>query len=192
MASTFRRLATLSIGAAALVATSACAVYAEQRRPLPRGQVYGAERAQLDRGYRDGVRAGERDLRSRDRFDYRDERAWQRAGSRAYREGFERGYAAGYRRTDGRYGNDDRYSRDTRGGYGAGYGNVATQTGFRDGYEQGLEDARDGDRHDPVRARRYRSADHDYDRRYGDRERWKIDYRQGFLAGYERGYREGR
>ena len=46
----------------------------------------------------------------------------------------------------------------------------AAEIGFRDGIEAGRDDARHRERFDPVRARRYRSADHDYDRRYGSRD----------------------
>ena len=55
-----------------------------------------------------------------------------------------------------------------------------------------MEDARDGDRYDPVRAKDYRDGDNGYDRRFGTRDQWKIAYRDGFKAGYERGYREAR
>ena len=55
-----------------------------------------------------------------------------------------------------------------------------------------MEDARDGDRFDPVRAKDYRDGDNGYDRRYGTRDQWKVAYRDGSKAGYERGYREAR
>lgn len=204
-----KRVAILSIAATALTLTAACAAYAQSGRVVRRGPVYQSSQVQFDRGYREGVRAGERDLRSRDRYDYRDERAWQRADTRAFREGFERGYNEAYRRggyvgrggyggygrgpgDDGRYGrDDDRYGRDGR--YGrSGYGNPAAEAGYEDGYRQGVDDARDGDRRDPVRAKRYREGDRGYDRRYGSRDDWKAAYRQAFIAGYDRGYREFR
>ena len=68
----------------------------------------------------------------------------------------------------------------------------ASDRGFSDGYEKGLEDARDGDRYDPVRHKWYRSADRGYNGRYGVRERYKNLYRDGFRSGYDRGYRDGR
>lgn len=198
MSTLARRLALLSLAAFALTASTACAVYA-QGRGYPRGPVYGggAVQAHYERGYRDGLRAGERDERRHERYNYRDERDWRRAPSAAYREGFERGYAVGYRRGDDRYGRYDRYGRDGRYGrddrYGrGGYGNLAAERGFRDGYEEGRKDARDRDRFDPVRSKKYRSADDGYDRRYGTREQWKAAYRAAFRQGYERGYREGR
>ena len=194
-----KRLAMLSIAATALTLTSACAAYAQSGRVV-RGPVYQSSQIQYDRGFREGVRAGERDLRSRDRYNYRDERAWQRADTRAFREGFERGYSEAYRRGGyvgqggyGGYGRDDRYGRgDDRYGRGPGYANPASAAGYEDGYRQGLDDARDGDRRDPVRAKHYREGDRGYDRRYGSRDDWKRVYRQAFIAGYDRGYREGR
>jgi hypothetical protein len=72
------------------------------------------------------------------------------------------------------------------------YGSVAARNGYRDGIEAGRDDARHRDRFDPVRARRYREGDHDYDRRYGPRDDYKRDYRVAFERGYEQGYRQVR
>ena len=68
------------------------------------------------------------------------------------------------------------------------YGSVAARNGYRDGIEAGRDDARHRDRFDPVRARRYRDGDHDYDRRYGPRDDYKRDYRSAFEQGYREGY----
>ena len=68
----------------------------------------------------------------------------------------------------------------------------AEEIGFRDGLEAGRDDARHRERFDPVRARRYRSADHDYDRRYGSRDEYARDYRAAFERGYREGYERGR
>ncbi len=85
-----------------------------------------------------------------------------------------------------------------RGGYG-GYGgsgnygsSPAAQNGYRDGYEQGRNDARGSNRFDPIGSRRYRSGDHDYDGRYGSRDDYKREYRAAFQAGYDEGYRGSR
>ncbi len=200
MSPSLTRLAFLTIAAAALTFTTACTAYAQNGRAGRRSPVVYGSQAQFDYGYREGVRAGERDVRSRDSYDYRDERAWQRARNRAFREGFERGYAEAYR-SRGAYGRDSRGGDNGR--YGSGrygddrYGrqvhnNPAAAAGYDDGYRQGLDDARDGDRSDPVRARNYRSADRGYDRRYGSKDEWKRIYREGFMSGYQRGYREAR
>ena len=79
-------------------------------------------------------------------------------------------------------------------GYGDGYGydDYARSTGYRDGYEKGLDAARDRDRFDPRRERWYRSGDRGYmrDARMS-RDQYKDIYRRGFVSGYEAGYRDG-
>ena len=61
--------------------------------------------------------------------------------------------------------------------------------GYRDGYEHGRHDARDGNRYKPQPNEHYRKADNG---RGGSRGGQKQEYRRGFLAGYEEGYRDGR
>ena len=78
-----------------------------------------------------------------------------------------------------------------RGG-GYGYGDVAYQRGFDDGYRRGMEAARDGDRYDPRREGWYRSGDRGYDRRYGSRDGYRQVYRDAFSRGYDQGYRDSR
>src|SRR5262245_32553361 len=46
------------------------------------------------------------------------------------------------------------------------YQDMAYSRGYDDGYRQGLDAARDGDRYDVRREGWYRSADRGYDRRY--------------------------
>ena len=92
-----------------------------------------SRRVAYDNGYREGVKEGERDARSRNTFDYQDERTWQRAdkgyhrsfGDRqryeqTFRTGFASGYSDAYRRFAPGYdsrGNGGIYP-NTRGGYG--------------------------------------------------------------------------
>jgi hypothetical protein len=130
---------------------------------------------------------------------------------RVFRRGYEAGYAEGYNRIArrsggyGGYGGRDGYGdprRATpgiviqppygspRGGYG--YQSPAAQNGYRDGLEAGRNDAREGERFDPIRPKRYREGDHDYDNRYGPRDEYRRDYRAAFQQGYEQGYREYR
>jgi hypothetical protein len=77
-----------------------------------------------------------------------------------------------------------------RGRYG--YGSVAFDNGYKDGFDKGRADGRDRDAYDPVRHSRYRSADRGYDRRYGSKDQYKDGYRDGFRAGYDQGYRDAR
>ena len=80
--------------------------------------------------------------------------------------------------------------RNRQGGGAARYNSAAYDNGLRDGYEKGREDGRDNDSFDPVRHSRYRSGDRGYNSRYGSRDDYKLVYRDGFEAGYQRGYRE--
>jgi hypothetical protein len=177
-----------------------------------------ARRAAYDNGYREGRRRGEEAARSGRPFDVEREREYRSADSgynRAYgdrtryrndfRGGFAEGYRDGYQRSGGGV-----YSRDARGGYyggggsggyyggnapgyyggNAGYG--AFQNGVADGYRKGLDDVRERHYPDARRQSWYRSGDHDYDKRYGSKDAYKIEYRRGFEEGYERAFREGR
>jgi hypothetical protein len=65
----------------------------------------------------------------------------------------------------------------------------AFNQGYRDGLDAGRSDARHHRRFSPERAARFRSADHDYNRRYGSRDQYMRIYRDGFREGYERGFR---
>lgn len=205
----------------------AAPVSAQWGRPDPRpsygsGPYSEVRRIAFDRGYREGVKEGEKDGRSRDPFRYQDEGDYRNGdvgynrsyGDRefyrqAFRAGFSEGYADGYRRySRGGYGND-RYG-DPRYGdprYGGGYGYPGRgygapgrndrylspfDIGARDGLEKGREDARDRRAFDARRHKWYRDGDRDYNDRYGNRERYKDEYRRGFIAGYERGFRDWR
>ena len=197
------RMAIFSFMAALAVTAAAAPAEAQNRRAVPRAQAdRQAREAQMhfDNGVRDGLREGQTDARRGDRFGFNDERAWQR-GSAPYRQGFEAGYRRAYQLNQrggyGAYGGSGVYGGGGYGGNGGRsrapiYANPAMAAGFNDGYEQGFEDARDGDRYDPIRAKDYRDADNDYDRRFGTKAQWQVAYREGFRAGYQQGYEEVR
>jgi hypothetical protein len=67
---------------------------------------------------------------------------------------------------------------------------AAFDFGRRDGYEAGFDAARHR-RFEPMRHRYYRST-RGWDRRFGGRDAYDVNYRNGFRAGYEAGYRDGR
>lgn len=199
------------------VATPACAAQT-YGYPGGRNGGYGREleRRAYDTGYREGVQEGRNDARrgrdfSYSRHDeYRDADDGYRRGTvdrdsyrRSFRQGFQTGYSESfnrYARSNGRYPRDNNSPRGNtnpgdRGGYSNGYPSnrgvfrsPAADTGYRDGLEGGRSDARDRGRFDPVRAKRYREGDHDYDGRYGSREDYKREYRAAFEQGYREGY----
>jgi hypothetical protein len=96
------------------------------------------------------------------------------------------------------YGEDNWRNSQRRGPFGARgddryrYSNPAIENGYRDGLDKGREDARDRDRFNPERHGRYRSADHGYERRYGDKDDYRRIYRRGFEQGYRDGYMSAR
>jgi hypothetical protein len=73
-----------------------------------------------------------------------------------------------------------------------GYGNqiyrVAQDYGYRDGINQGAEDARDRDRYAPDRASNYKKATNGYNSDYRNKEGYKQAYRDAFVRGYDEGY----
>jgi hypothetical protein len=136
-----------------------------------------------------------------------------------FRRGFVSGYDDGYygRNTrnssygDDRYRNDDRYrplpapppvygnvypgSPAYGGGYGGGYGgsygvNPGFDRGYREGLDKGRNDGKHHDSYDPRRQKWYRDGDRGYRDEYGPRRNYENAYRDGFLRGYDQGYRE--
>ena len=134
-----------------------------------------------------------------------------------YRDEFRRGFAQGYQeaygrsngydgRRDGQWGSQypsngrvyggvlgDRGDRGYgygNGGYGAGF-SIAFRNGAGDGYQKGLDDARDGKYPQPERQKWYRQGDRNYNGRDGiPRDEYKNEYRRGFQEGYRRAYNE--
>ena len=192
----------LAPAAGALLLVASVPAEAQWNRPDARPS-YGyspyaeARRIAYDNGYREGVKEGEKDGRQHDRYEYRDERDFQRADAgyhnhygdvERYRQSFRAGFIDGYGQGFGRYsrGNGHGYG-GYRGGYG--YYSPAFDNGAREGFEKGVDDARDHDRYDPRAQKWYREGDRHYKDDYGPREQYKDDYRRGFLSGYEQGYR---
>ena len=171
--------------------------YPAPQYPVP-PEAIGARAYQ--RGYVEGRTHGERDRLNGRKFDYarhndyRDADDGYQFGDRReyrgeFRRGFVDGYGIGYRSYASAATAPASGPAYARGGY---TNTAAWQNGYRDGYDQGRKDARDGDRFDPIRSSRYRSGDHDYDRQYGSRDLYKRQYREAFNQGYDRGYRERR
>ena len=76
-----------------------------------------------------------------------------------------------------------------RGGvYGRDLDRRAYDNGFREGREEGQNDARHNRGYSPQRHDEYRDADDGYNRGSGDREYYRRAYRQGFEAGYRQSY----
>jgi flagellar biosynthesis/type III secretory pathway protein FliH len=141
-----------------------------------------------------------------DRNRYRDN--FRNGYSDGYRAAYDRAYSGGgyyggrqtpRRDTYGYPGNypaypqsGRNYPQDRYGDYGSGVSRIAFQNGANDGYEKGLDDARDRKSPDPTRQKWYRSGDRHYEGRYGSKEAYKDQYRRGFQEGYQRAYRDAR
>jgi hypothetical protein len=213
------RHVTAAVGAAALIALAAPA-QAQVWGPNGRPGTYSdsARSVAFNNGYQEGLHHGQEAVRDRRPLDIEREKDFRKAdegyrreyGSKdlyrdEFRRGFTQGYQEAYARFDNRgivtnrgYGNDRGY-RDDRGyrndrGYGSGYGavlSVAFRNGETDGYQKGLNDARDGKYPQPERQKWYRSGDRNYSGRDGiSREEYKNEYRRGFQQGYARAYGE--
>lgn len=163
-------------------------------------------------GYLDGFQRGREDRRAREGYHFKG-RDYDHAlrgyepymGSRdRYRRGYRQGYVAGY--NDGFRGREARFSgplnqnpyNDAMTGYGpaSGYGpgprfghrSVAFQIGYKDGLIAGGKDRRKNKKFRPTKHDKYEDADHGYSHDYGRKKIYKREYREGFVAGYERGY----
>lgn len=160
-----------------------------------------APQAAFSEGYERGVRAGVTDGRRGDAFRFNDEDDYRRGdigyrsqfGTRDryridFRIGFERGYRSGYEQSRVRAGSAP--WSNTRGPWRSGRNDLASATGFSDGYQAGANDARNRRRFDPVSESRYRSGDHGYERWYGSRDVYKDNYREAFRDGYREGYQD--
>jgi hypothetical protein len=167
-----------------------------------------AQRAAYENGYRNGLKRGEQAARDGRPLDIERERDYRSAdggynrshGDRnRYRDSYRVGFAQGYREGYTQRGARSTFPNSGRNGgwdYGRGYGGTANfgarQNGVSDGYKKGLEDLDDRKYPDVNRQKWYRNGDHDYDRRYGSKETYRVEYRRGFEEGYNRAYREGR
>jgi hypothetical protein len=66
--------------------------------------------------------------------------------------------------------------------------NAAFERGYREGIQQGADDARDGRRFEPQRDRIYRDGDRGYNSRYGNRDWYRNEFRRGYTSGYRNGF----
>lgn len=66
--------------------------------------------------------------------------------------------------------------------------NAAFDRGYREGLQQGSEDARRGRQFEIERDNAYRNGDRGYNRRYGDRDWYRTNFRRGYASGYRTGY----
>lgn len=197
----FRQLTRLSL--ALIVFTSLTGLVVAQGN----GDLRSAAQYGFRNGYADGFQHGREDLQAAQGYDFhgRDYDNAMRGyesymGSRdEYREGYRREYVAGY--NDGYRGHEsyfadpsgpltyDHHDNDDYGpSPGYGHRSVAFQIGFRDGMIAGGKDRSENKKFRPTKNDKYEDADHGFTHDYGSKKEYKREYRDGFVAGYERGY----
>ncbi len=141
-------------------------------------------RVELNQGYQYGIHTGASDAQRRQSFSPQRSHYYRNASSQAFREGFVRGYDQGYRQYvgngNGRYGNG-RYENDDYGngryGNGSYNNNAELNRGYQQAIETGASDGQRGQSYDPQRSRHYRNAS-------------TQAFREGFVRGYDQGYRQ--
>jgi hypothetical protein len=181
-ATRYLRFPAALLAVAVLVTMPACAagVYPQalhgRRSRRPEFLQPGGQR-RTHVGIEDARRGRAFDVRGHSEWRDIDRQRIERDDAQARRRGFEAGYEQGYQAIARPEIPRDRFP------------SPAAQSGYRDGLEDGRRDARENERFDPVRSRRYRSADHDYDRRDGPLEADQREYRDAFQRGHEDGYR---
>ena len=154
------------------------------------------------RGFHEGQRLGDEDARRGRSFNVQTHREYRDAdkgydrndGSRErYKDEFRRGFTEGYRLgfRDDRWDRSGR-DRDSR-GWDRGSASLrdpGRARGFSDGYNRGVQDRRDNRRFDIERHKEVRQGTAPgYNDRYGSRDRYTFQYRDGFRQGYEDGFR---
>jgi len=80
------------------------------------------------------------------------------------------------------------YGRSPNRGYAREIERRAYDKGYREGLDEGRNDARRNRDYAPSRHSEYRNADDGYHRDYGDREFYRRVYRRGFDIGYREAY----
>ena len=148
----------------------------------------GYNNQQIQQGYQYGLNTGASDAQRRQSYSPERSRYYRNASTQAFRNGFVRGYDQGYRQYAGNYGNggyrnDGYYGNRRTDGYGngrygnGGYNNQELSRGYQQGLNTGASDGQRGQSYDPQRSRHWRNAS-------------TQAFREGFVRGYDEGYRQ--
>jgi hypothetical protein len=161
-----------------------------------------------EHAYRDGADQGRQDRENRHPYTSRDTDFWAARGyERAfgdrndymdgYRQGYQAGYDDGYYGLDGQYG--DLYSRPQAGRrvsprddpyadrqYSS--TDMAFDAGYREGVTLARQDRGRNTRSNYQNSPIYRGGDSGYRSTYGDRDTYRMQFRDGVARGYEDGF----
>jgi hypothetical protein len=215
-----RRLTTGGLAIALLIGLSGSVLVrgaVGQNRNDDRAGQYGGSLDPRQHGYehayRDGADRGRQDRDSGTGYNFKDNdylngaRGYEGAFGnrdqymRGYREGYKPGYDDGYNDRAGRYG--QLYGRPTDGGRGparddvyaarpGGSEDMAFDVGYRDGITAGQQDQGRNVRSNFRDTDAYQNADLGYRSSYGDRDAYRLQFRDGFERGYQDGYGRSR
>jgi hypothetical protein len=106
---------------------------------------------------------------------------------RSYESGYDQGYQTA-RDADRDADRDRSGQNDQYGTRAESNGNLATQNGFQDGANQGLQDRQAGHSSRATKHHDYKEGDRGYSSSFGSKEQFKASYRQAYIQGYEKGY----
>lgn len=204
--------AMLSLGVALMLSVPALAHDPDDYH----GGSLDANRHGYQHGYRDGYAHGREDRANRTSYDYRSD-DYQRGDAgyanymgnrdqfkKGYRDGYRQGYDDGFYNRPGRfdqvYGGQPAYDPDDRDHdsdyqgnvyyqHGYDFHDVAYDTGYRDGVNEGAKDRRSGHSYRPHEHAAWKDADHNMSTVHNvDKQEYKNVYRQGYERGYQQGY----
>jgi hypothetical protein len=102
---------------------------------------------------------------------------------RAYEAGYDQGYQTN--RDSNRYpaGEIGQYAPRSEPN-----GNMATQNGFQDGANDGLQDRQAGHSSRATKHHSYEHGNRGYEASFGSKDQYKASYREAYIQGYEKGY----
>ena len=65
---------------------------------------------------------------------------------------------------------------------------MATQNGYQDGSNDGLQDRQAGHSSRATKHRSYGHGNRGYEASFGSKDQYKASYREAYIQGYEKGY----
>jgi hypothetical protein len=201
-------MAFIGVGATTFVKAAQGQTANDRARVQPYGGSLDAWQHGYEHAYRDGADQGRQDREKRMAYSWRDNDYWGARGyERAfgdrneYMEGYREGYQAGY--DDGYYGLKGQYGQlygrpqagrpvppanDPYADRQFGASDMAFDAGYREGVTLGQQDrgrnARSNFRGNNI----YKNGDLGYRASYGDREAYRLQFRDGLERGYADSY----
>jgi hypothetical protein len=196
------RMAALAISAVLVLGTIALAQDADDY--YRRGNAAQARQYGYDNGFRDGEKRGRHEGHENDPYDYHTP-DWRQAThgykgwmgpvtlfQNAYQQGYAEGFRSGFEAERPRGRSDEGYRGNGYSG-GSSYSNgsygydsrVGYNTGYQDGVTMAREDLYNRKPFNPNPRARFGGRDDGYQREYGDKNAYKAQYTDGYIAGYQ-------